>query len=326
MNILLTNRCNRKCPYCFAQERISFDAKTAERRAAPTFISEADFDTAIDFLSRSGVDRVGLLGGEPSLHPQFPTLLERAMDAGVHPKVFTNGLWSTQTLDAVSALDDGTDDRFNLVVNVNEPERTGEAEQRRQHRTLARLGRRSSLSFNISRPSFDPSFLVELIETYETHRYIRLGVAEPLAQMENEHLDVADYPQMAPSLMALADLADRADIHLGFDCGFTLCMFTEAELGRLVMAGARFRSVCGPAVDIGTDLSAWACFPLSTFAAGELITEFADADALVAHFNRRFEPLFKTGALPECAGCRHRKRGQCSGGCAAHVYRKVNPT
>jgi hypothetical protein len=325
VNILLASQCNRRCSYCFAQERVSFADGAGAPRRAPPFISEESFRIAVDFARRGGERLVGILGGEPSLHPRFLELLEIAWEAKLHTKVFSNGLWREAHIAALEGRLPGLAERMHVVLNVNGPARTPPAEQRAQEALLARLGPLCSLSFNISRADFEPSFLVDLVERYHTQPAIRLGVAAPLARMENEHVPIAEYRRLAPTLLRLADACDAHDIQLGFDCGFVLCMFTPEELGRLQVSGAAFKSSCGPAIDVGTDLSTWSCFPLSTFCRGRPLTEFRDLADVVRHFRAELRPLFQAGALPACAGCRHRRRAQCSGGCGAHVYRSLNP-
>lgn len=325
MNILLTNQCNRRCAYCFAQERVSFTATQATPQPAPPIISRANFARAISFARRSRLPVVGILGGEPSLHPQMTDLLADAWLAGVRTKVFTNGMWRDDQIEAIGRCNAAALRNLDIVVNVNEPSRTPPHEERAQRELFERLGRNCSLSFNVSRPEFESAFLVDLIEKYSLRRSIRVGVAQPLAQMPNEHVDIADYHTMAPAVLRLALRCDSRDIRLGFDCGFTLCMFTTEQLGQLMLAGARVRSSCGPALDVGTDLSVWACFPLSTFTKGVSLNDFDDARQLSRFFRQEFEPLFSAGALDKCIDCRHRRRRQCTGGCAAHVYRRLNP-
>lgn len=328
MNILLTNTCNRRCTYCFAQERVSLSGDP-ERPAGPVgppeHISRESFATAVDFAVRSRIGQIGLLGGEPSLHPEFVSLVRHCHERGLDTKIFSNGLWRDEDVAAFAAFDEASRRRTTVIVNVNEPTRTPPAQARRQRDLMARLGRLCSLSFNISRIDFDPTFLPELVVEHGLKPTIRLGVAEPLAAQPNEHVDVADYAKLAPTLIDLAERCDAHDVSIGFDCGFVLCMFDTRQLGRLVECNARFRSSCGPAVDVGTDLSTWACFPLSTFTRGKLLTDFQDLAELGRYFRREFAPLFRAGALPACRTCKHRRRRQCSGGCAAHVYRRLNP-
>lgn len=325
MNILLTSRCNRRCPYCFAAARISYPQSGAATDPAPEYIREADFGVAIDFLVRGRQRVVGLLGGEPSLHPAFPELAARAWSAGLDTKIFTNGLWPEGTIDAFLRAAEAQKQRPRLVLNLNQRAITPDPQHAAQEAFLERIGKYCALSFNIYEPDFDPLFLVDVVRRFRTRRDIRLGIAEPLAESGNAHIDVADYPKLAGTLMRLAAACDEHGIRLGFDCGFTLCMFTPEQIGRLVLAGARFRSSCGPVIDVGTDLSVWACFPLSTLSAGVRLTDFDDLRALVRHFQKHFGPLYRTGVLEECIDCRHRLRGRCTGGCAAHVFRRFQP-
>ena len=66
-NIMLTYRCNLHCPYCFANEFVN---------KQNTDISVSNFRKAVDFLTRTGTASIGLIGGEPTLHPAFQILME----------------------------------------------------------------------------------------------------------------------------------------------------------------------------------------------------------------------------------------------------------
>ena len=328
MNILLTNECNRRCPYCFAGERISFATDGGEgdtRPEAPRFISVENFIKALDFAKKSHLKRISLLGGEPSLHPDFPGLIQQAWDEGFYVTVFSNGMWREEAIGFVEKAGEECQNRLNIVLNINHPSETTERESTAQHQLLSRIGTRCNLSFNIYREDFAPFFLIDIIQKYRCVKNIRLGVAVPLARHDSNHVDVERYAQLTPAILDLAKKCDEHDILLGFDCGFLFCMFTPEQMGYLQFWGAHFKSTCGPAIDIGTDLSVWSCFPLSTFSRGVNLDEFGDIEDLVKHFNKQFERLFRAGAMEKCAGCKYRRREQCIGGCAAHVYRRLNP-
>lgn len=266
MNVLLTRACNRRCSYCFAMERMNGDAGASGRHDAPLTISKDDFARVVEFAVRSGQGGLGILGGEPSLHPEFLDLLAVSCEAGLRTTVFTNALWSKAKLGRVVELRRRYDELLNFIVNMNEPSRSPAHEHARQARLFQAVPEACCLGFNASRTDCDARFLVDVVETYGLQKEIRIGLAQPLADTPNEHVAAADYRGLAPAVMALAEECDRNDIRLGFDCGFVLCMFSEEQVGRLVLAGAHFTSFCGPAIDVGTDLSVWACFPLSTFA------------------------------------------------------------
>jgi len=239
-------------------------------------------------------------------------------------RVFTNALWRESDIEQLARLDKKYHKMIHIVVNVNQPDETPDTEKERQEHFLKTLAPFCSLSFNIYREDFNPLFLVDIITRCNTRKNIRLGIAEPLAELRSNHVDIVNYKALTPAIVGLAEICDRENIAIGFDCGFILCMFTEEQIGRLILANVNFVSTCGPVVDIGTDLSAWACFPLSTFSQGVNMEEYASLEELIAYFEKRFRRLYRTGALNECIDCRYRKRNQCRGGCAAHVYRRLH--
>ncbi len=323
MNVLLTSRCNRRCPYCFAAERISYGDSRERAGPAPTFISDEDYGFALEFARRSQHETIGVLGGEPSLHPRFPALLEQAWTAGLRTRVFSNGLWREPQIEAVKEAAARHPDHLQVIVNVNEPDITPADEATRQAGTLAGLGQSCTLSFNLYRTDARMGFLLELIEMHRLRRHIRLGLAQPLAGGASACIPVEQYRDAAAAVLELAAGADARDVTIGFDCGFTLCMFTDEQLGTLWRAGVTFRASCGPAIDVGTDLSVWACFPLATLSQGASLREFRDLRHLEQHFRERYGRLYRTGALEACIDCKYLRRRQCDGGCAAHVYRSV---
>ncbi|HUU11861.1 MAG TPA: radical SAM protein, partial [Phycisphaerae bacterium] len=86
-NIDLTNRCNLKCPICFANSD------------AAGYVYEPTFDQVLDMLrtyraTRPAAGRaIQFSGGEPTLHPRFLDCLRAAVRMGFsHTQIATNGL------------------------------------------------------------------------------------------------------------------------------------------------------------------------------------------------------------------------------------------
>ena len=74
-NLIVSNMCNLNCAYCFAKDYIG----TAQHGSNLNFIPLDSFENHLDFLDRSGIEQVRILGGEPTLHPEFPELLRAAL-------------------------------------------------------------------------------------------------------------------------------------------------------------------------------------------------------------------------------------------------------
>ncbi len=67
-NLVISAICNQNCAYCFT---------TDHRQPGHDFLPLGAFGERLDFLFRSGIQEARLLGGEPTLHPQFPELVSR---------------------------------------------------------------------------------------------------------------------------------------------------------------------------------------------------------------------------------------------------------
>lgn len=64
-NLMLTNWCNYKCPYCFGIDRMAPKVK-AEAMSDETFLG------ILNWLEKSHYHQaIHLMGGEPTLHPKF---------------------------------------------------------------------------------------------------------------------------------------------------------------------------------------------------------------------------------------------------------------
>jgi len=86
-NVDLTNRCNLRCPICFANAN------------AAGYVFEPDLDTIVKMLENLRANKpvptpaVQFSGGEPTVYPQFFEAIEAARDLGfVQIQVATNGI------------------------------------------------------------------------------------------------------------------------------------------------------------------------------------------------------------------------------------------
>ncbi|MBU0703105.1 MAG: radical SAM protein, partial [Chloroflexi bacterium] len=175
-NLAVSAVCNQRCPYCFTSDHLNGD------RANGGFLAVGDFDARLDFLDRSDIDQARLLGGEPTLHPQFPELVERARARGKRIVVFTNGLMPEGSL---ACLEQVPATECTVLVNVNDPAEVEVETFEHQRATIRRLDGRVLLGFNIYRPNFQPDFLLSLIAEAGCRPAIRLGLAHPCLSGEN---------------------------------------------------------------------------------------------------------------------------------------------
>ncbi len=76
-----TNMCNFKCKHCYQNAN----------KTLPTELSLHEKLEIIEELDRAGVASIALSGGEPTIHPDFLTVVKAAASKGIYVAVATNG-------------------------------------------------------------------------------------------------------------------------------------------------------------------------------------------------------------------------------------------
>jgi MoaA/NifB/PqqE/SkfB family radical SAM enzyme len=321
-NLTISAVCNQSCAYCFTSDYVG-DCKSSQR-----FLDLADFEARLDFLDRSGIDQARLLGGEPTLHPQFPELVGQARARNKRVVVFTNGLMPEKALAGLEQLA-ATD--CTVLMNVNEPE-NGTDTLERQRTALRRLGKKAQLGFNIYRPDFQPEFLLALIAETGCKPAIRLGLAQPCLSGDNRHILPNQYVAIGAKVVRFARVAADAGVIVEFDCGFMRCMFSDQDVETLKTLGADVGWRCNPILDVSIEGQVIHCYPLSRL--GSLpLTPGTDAPALRNAFESRTRPFRQAGVFQECSICPFKSSGEraasleeCPGGCLAVTIRRFRHT
>ncbi len=318
-NVMIASVCNLKCPYCFAQEQM----QSSQVNDSPVFISLDTFAERLDFLRRSGITEIRLIGGEPTLHPHFCSLITLAHQHGGHLVIFSHGLMPERALAGLEALpaEDCT-----VLVNMNATRMAdgpSVSEVTRREETLRRLGPRALLGFNIYQTRFDLAPLFTAITRFGCHKSIRLGLAQPVLEGRNTYLHPKQYPLVGRKIAEFAATAAEAGVKLEFDCGFVRCMFSEDDLTLLRDAGTDLGWRCGPVLDINISGQGVHCFPLSGKTSlslnGQTASELRDT------LSQKMNPYRAAGIYKECSTCLYKQSGDCSGGCLASTLQRFRP-
>ncbi|KAF3469984.1 radical SAM protein [Streptomyces sp. Tu 3180] len=82
LSLEITGRCQLTCPtLCYA-------------RSGPTRshggMTEDDWNRTIEEAADLGAEEIQLIGGEPTLHPAFARMVQRAVGAGLRVRVYSN--------------------------------------------------------------------------------------------------------------------------------------------------------------------------------------------------------------------------------------------
>jgi len=283
-NILLTNRCNLKCPYCFAVNEINRQELIEDNE-----LSFKNLKIILDFLEQSGDKRVRLMGGEPTLHSQFKAIVNYSLDRGFNVHVFTNGLFSSQIANFLASK--GKDIKYSF--NINPPEMYSFDLWNRVLRNLEKLSffGNSLIGTVLWRKDFKIDYLIDLTRKYPI-KIVMLRIANPVINQKNQYLALEQYSTLARNLIREIKKAEQSKVGIGFGCGFFKKMFNRNQLAFLkeykvanLNWGCRGNS---GRFDIAPDLSVFRCFPLSNWQRKKL-TDFEDSQSVENYFNNLME-------------------------------------
>jgi hypothetical protein len=316
MNLIITEKCNRSCPYCFAKSNMHSETNTENESTGQIHISLENFDKYLEFLKKNSRRALKILGGEPTLHPNFEEMITRSLDSGFSITVFTNGLWPGSVQEFFEK--NSKTEKVNFIFNINEPEMQTARESSLQAESLGIAGNRGLIAFNIYREDFNLQFIPELINTFSLKKNVRLGLASPIFCGNNSHVATGRLPWVGKSLVTHLQELERQDVLCSFDCGIPLCMFDEADIGKVFLSTTNWASLCGSGPDVGPDLSVWSCLPLRDLFNVSLF-DFESEETLVAHFSEKLAPFRNFGCLDNCVTCKYLRREQCCGGCLART-------
>ncbi len=322
-NIMITEYCNLRCPYCFAGEFTGKDARKQE-------ISEEQFRNILRFILLDGSEHnLGLIGGEPTIHPLFGKFLQILQDDErvESMTVYTNGIALEKYIKPLSSP------KVRLLVNCNAPADIGEngfAKLSRNVEALAAGGARLTLGINVYRRGFDASYLLPLLSLFERPQ-LRFSLSIPPNAAEETN-PLQRFRELKDTMMALfAQLRDH-NIVPHFDCNFfPPCLFNAEETAQFDGWGSqnpllslKSRAVgCAPVIDIMPDGTAVRCFGLSESTKVN-IRDFATISDL-RHYYLRTVDAYALNCYYDtsCADCYKFKTAKCSSGCLAYKTKMI---
>jgi len=316
VNLLLTNYCNRGCPYCFAKQKVELDKIDGLKDEQITL---ENAQKVAKFFRKER--QIGLLGGEPTLHPQFKEIIDLFLNYGYHITIFSNGIFGR---DILEFLQNKISERNSIGVlfNINEPKFYKKEELEILHYNLKELSIGFSNTINIGINFFyleqDYEYIIEIARKYNIQK-IRWDIAHPIVYEKNKTIPLEMYQLMGEKIANFADKARLHNISISADCGASVyCMFDEESRKKVLSSYARgLFQVCkeGGAIDVGIDLRVWRCFPLSKYF-NKTLDEFKDLKDIQDYFNEKYSYFFH-GIYPmdRCYTCRYAIKEVCTGSC-----------
>lgn len=319
-NIMITECCNLHCPYCFADEFVNKESN---------YISIEAFQQALAFIkSAEHFDgRVGIIGGEPTVAPNFSELLQLLIeDDEVNcVPIYTNGLLIDKYILLLQ------NKKFDFLINFNSPSDIGQSQY--QHIVdniglLIEKGKKSNLALgiNLYQEGQDVEYYIHTLKQYGIS-HARVAITTP-----NEGCTESGFIRLKRLRKEFLSLTSRLvyeDIHFIVDCNRPPeCIWNDTEQMKLELIYRKllnakqqqnfFNSRCNPVIDILPDLTAIRCFGLSEISKLK-ISDFSTIDELMEYYRKNVDDvLLSKPTTEQCRECKAFCDQICYGGCLSN--------
>ncbi len=324
-NIFLTSKCNLKCPYCFADEFVNKSFSE---------ISVENFKKAVEFIKTNPNNRIGLIGGEPTLHPHFRDFIKMLKDDEQIKLVtiFTNGL------EIDKFIEDIKHEKFNVLINCNPPSDIGEERFEKLKNNIKLLQKepkeKYDLSFNLYSNETNYHYIFELLKILDKHN-LRFSTAIPNVSKENTEDILQSFKDIKPYVFQFFEDCIKNEIVPTNDCNsFPDCFYTVEDKKVLIKINmiAKKYSIpndfittchsCTPVIDILPDLNAVRCFSMSKYMKAP-ISDFKNTDNLYKYFYNKIDNFARVCYVSkDCDECKLRLLDKC-GICYTYKIHKM---
>lgn len=329
-NIMLNKICNLKCEYCFANKFVNKDNYYDENN-----ITMENYIKALDFIDNSN-ERLGLIGGEPTLHPNFKEFVDIAIKReGIkNIVIFTNGI----NLDKYNNFLNHP--KVSTLINVNSPLDIGENNYKKLIKNLdflineLYLQNKISIGVNIYKENQDFSFILDLIKKYKFKK-VRTSVVVPNSTDKKNENSIDYFKRMKKTVIDFFYELKKLDCMPTFDCNLMAqCVFSKEEREFLsefwqyesnlgIRCNITDNPVCDPVIDILPNLKLVRCFGCSDEEYS--MFSFQNIEEVRGYFTYKIDDLsYRVLNHEDCRYCKQRISKKCMGGCIAFKKEKID--
>ncbi len=316
VRIEITNYCNRRCEYCFFNDRL-----TAHREE----MTSAEFSRILDLCDKEDRKFVFIQGGEPTSHSNFMGFMDTLKDRGFNFGLFTNGIFNPEIIGRLKF-----DKNDEILVNYNHPSTyASPREWELVNGNLEKMVARNisfNIGYNLYKENPDYGYFIDAIKKYGIN-HIRWDVARPSEKFTNTYFSFDDYFKLVPAMVGFIKAYMKEGCYFNYDCPIPMCILLKKEFGFINHNTDVTRlTSCGALLNIGPGLKIATC-PASVAFKDITIDDFSGLSQAEEFLRRQVDDL-RWGVWMSgiCENCVYRLMKECQGGCVGHKRAKRNKT
>jgi organic radical activating enzyme len=204
LNLFITYNCNFNYDYCFIH---------GFKSMYPDYLGQEDLVRLCAWLEKNRVCSIGILGGEPTLHPRLVPMLRELNRAGVAAALFTNGLFPQKLIEPF------VETVSNFVVNYNDPSMYTDRQWSHLQDTLGALhaaGASVSFSKNFSKRWLRFDYILEACAKFGIS-HIRYDISRPNPVEANNYFNLEESHELVGVILEFVRKCESRGIDTGMD-------------------------------------------------------------------------------------------------------------
>lgn len=316
MNLMLNTYCNFHCPYCFAQSEM--------KNNKIQNISKENFKKFLDFCKNSDEKDVRIIGGEPTLHPNFFDFIDMVVNYNYFDRivVFSNFSFSLEFAEKI--IEYNKKIPINFLPNINNnPKYIQIVERNLDLLTMAIPESVYRISINIFDPNQDMSFWENIIAKYNI-KEIRWSITVPNTSLNKDFNFKQYFHNFQDILKEMLSWTTKYNINLSCDCNNPpICAYDDDFIVYAMKVDPCFFGelhCTGAAMDVTPNLDVIGCFGCNGYK--ERLENFNTISEIYDDLQEKEKWLRQTPPQEECLKCpRHARTGNF---CGCLGYRKEN--
>jgi hypothetical protein len=302
--------CQLACPYC-----ISADPKVQ----SPGEANQESVLALLDWAQRSGIRRIGLAGGEPTLYGHFTWMLSEFTRRDMEFYMATNGLFDPEKRKQIIAARPATVS-LHLTPQVrSSPQLETFAQTARE---MTQNGLVVALRINLTKPDEDVPFYFSLAKNTGI-REIRAAVPMPNAALSNRFVKLDRLQSFSGTITRLFEEGRHQGIKVILAKPFPLCTLPQATAQDLLASESLAVNCPVHLTEFTNNLVVWPdlsyspCLGLNFLIKRPIIKTKNPAEAAQAYRKQVFK-LLKTPLMEPCLTCPLGQGGRCTGACLSY--------
>lgn len=316
-NFILTTKCNKGCPYCFARDT---------RNKSPNEDMSLDlFKELVD--KHKDEDPIKLLGGEPTQYPFFREAVDYCYKKKKHVTLITNMLFDEDILEYLLKMVQVLDISF-LINSTDLTEtrmKTFSRNYNKLYLELYKQDKEGSLSCGITiDPTKDIEYYLEYLDYLKKNlvaiEKLRLSIAHPGDDVKKNTFEFINNKKLGEYLVFITKKAVSIDIPIHLDCILFPCLFSNKEEWKYIRKFLdSIKTQCGRGpgpTDLFPDGTASFCYPTKRIQVDA--TRFKSIDDVAHSLAMKYQMNRLSLTMPKaCQECMFFNKS-CDGPCLAY--------